>query len=167
LETWRDTTKLPWFGFWARELLRWGTLDPFVAFALAQGLARTRAEAAERRPVFERWLRQTVDEPKPEDLIDPQHFLGWQRSFPRSTSPEIREISVAAALTGAMAARNRYGVLPLSNHDGVAWLDAAGFVLARSRPAPGVVTAQPFRQDFELVLGVPPHVQRTFSARGT
>ena len=48
LETWRATTGLPWIGFWFRELLRWGTLDPLVAFALAQGLARTRDERVSR-----------------------------------------------------------------------------------------------------------------------
>lgn len=56
LETWRATSGLPWVGFWFRELLRWGTLDPLVAFALAQGMARTREEAAARRPEFQQWL---------------------------------------------------------------------------------------------------------------
>ncbi|MGO8684252.1 MAG: DEAD/DEAH box helicase, partial [Thermoleophilia bacterium] len=37
LSAWKDTTGLTWIGFWARELLRWGTHDPFVAFCLAQG----------------------------------------------------------------------------------------------------------------------------------
>jgi hypothetical protein len=46
LSTWRGTARLPWFGFWARELLRWGTLDPFIAFCLAQGLAQTREIAS-------------------------------------------------------------------------------------------------------------------------
>lgn len=41
LDAWRETTGLPWFGFWARELLRWGTLEPFVAFSLAEGLVGT------------------------------------------------------------------------------------------------------------------------------
>src|SRR3546814_3823462 len=39
LGEWKQTAGLPWFGFWARELLRWGTHDPFVAFCLSQGLA--------------------------------------------------------------------------------------------------------------------------------
>jgi hypothetical protein len=56
LEAWRRTTGLPWFGFWARELLRWGTHDPFVAYALAQGLAHTRESASGRREEFEAWL---------------------------------------------------------------------------------------------------------------
>jgi hypothetical protein len=49
LAEWKATTGLPWFGFWARELLRWGTHDPFVAFALSQNLAHTREAAAGRR----------------------------------------------------------------------------------------------------------------------
>src|SRR3546814_16755163 len=53
LAEWKETTGMPWFGFWARELLRWGTHDPFVAFALSQGLAQTREAAAGRRKEFE------------------------------------------------------------------------------------------------------------------
>ena len=56
LETWRETTGLPWIGFWFRELLRWGTLDPFIAFALAQGVVGTREEGAARRAEYEIWL---------------------------------------------------------------------------------------------------------------
>ncbi|MFA6243350.1 MAG: DEAD/DEAH box helicase, partial [Candidatus Hydrogenedentales bacterium] len=37
LDLWKNVTGLPWFAFWAKELLRWGTLDPFVAFALSLG----------------------------------------------------------------------------------------------------------------------------------
>jgi len=88
LETWRATTNLPWFGFWCRELLRWRTLDPFVAFALSQGLARTREAAALRRPEFEAWLAATIATPAPDDLIDPRHFLGWERTLPPSQAIE-------------------------------------------------------------------------------
>ena len=53
LAEWKATTGLPWFGFWARELLRWGTHDPFVAFALSQNLAQTREAAVGRREEFD------------------------------------------------------------------------------------------------------------------
>jgi hypothetical protein len=36
LDTWKTVSDLPWFAFWAKELLRWGTLEPFVAFALSR-----------------------------------------------------------------------------------------------------------------------------------
>src|SRR3546814_11253758 len=44
----KETTGMPWFGFWARELLRWGPHDPFVAFALSKGLETGRASCRER-----------------------------------------------------------------------------------------------------------------------
>ena len=99
LDTWRTTSGLPWLGFWFRELLRWGTLDPFVAFALAQGLARTREEASERRPAFEAWLVQEAVDRNAETLIDPQRFLAWQRSLvtPRDVAGAVR--GLAAQLT--------------------------------------------------------------------
>lgn len=46
LADWKETTGMPWFGFWARELLRWGTHDPLVAFALPRDLAQSREAAA-------------------------------------------------------------------------------------------------------------------------
>src|SRR3546814_10915905 len=57
----KQTAGMPWSGIWARELLRWGTLDPFVAFCLSQGLAQTREAAAQRRPAFETWLDDDID----------------------------------------------------------------------------------------------------------
>lgn len=56
----KETTRLSWFGFWARELLRWGTHDPFIAFTLSQGLARAPEEASARRPQFEAWLKKDM-----------------------------------------------------------------------------------------------------------
>jgi hypothetical protein len=126
LADWRSTTRLPWFGFWARELLRWGTLDPFVAFALAQGHASSREQAAERRAEFETWLRQTGVESTPETLIDPQ-VLAWERNLPRAAVREAGSTSSPAVLTGTSGIRRQYGVLPLAEHESVTWLDAAGF----------------------------------------
>jgi DEAD/DEAH box helicase len=165
LAEWRSTTRLPWFGFWARELLRWGTLDPFVAFALAQGHAQSREQAAERRAEFEIWLRQTGEEPIPENLIDPQQFLQWERNLPRAAVREAGSTSSPAVLTGTSGIRRQYGVLPLAERESVTWLDAAGFALATSSRVPGMLTAQPFRHDFNLVVDEQPRVQRVFTAR--
>jgi hypothetical protein len=156
---------LPWFGFWARELLRWGTLDPFVAFALAQGHAQTREQAAARRAEFETWLRQIGAEPTPEDLIDPQQFLEWERDLPRAVPREAGSISSPAVLTGTSGIRRQYGVLPLAEREGVTWLDAAGFALARSIQVPRMLTTQPFRHDFDLVVDGQLRVERVFTAR--
>jgi hypothetical protein len=167
LAEWRPTTRLPWFGFWARELLRWGTLDPFVAFALAQGHAQSREQGAERRVEYETWLAQTGREPTPEDLIDPQQFLEWERSLPRGAVHEAGDNSSPAVLTGARPVHRRYGVVPLADRAGVTWLDAAGFALARSSRAPNILTPQPFRDDFDLVIDDQLTVQRVFTAHRT
>src|SRR3546814_14499792 len=95
LGEWKQTAGLPWFGFWARELLRWGTHDPFVAFCLSQGLAQTREAAAQRRPAFETWLDDEIDDVVAEDRIDPQHFQQWQTSLARH-EPDAPEIGRAS-----------------------------------------------------------------------
>ncbi|MBB2485326.1 hypothetical protein H5407_08805 [Mitsuaria sp. WAJ17] len=149
LEKWRETTGLPWFGFWARELLRWGTLDPFVAFTMAQGLAGTRGEADALKAEFAVWIRGLADKDS-EDWIDPQRFLQWVRS--RETSLEEDSASprrIDVKLTGARGTLERYNVLPVQHQESVLWLDPAGFELAQSDQSV-LVTASAYRDDFEL-----------------
>lgn len=150
LEKWRDTTGLPWFGFWARELLRWGTLDPFVAFALAQGLAGTRGEAYALKAEFSVWMRDDPDKDS-DDWIDPQRFSQWMRSreappLEGSTTPR----RVDAKLSGASGTLEQYNVLPVQRQGSVHWIDPAGFELAQSDPSI-LVTASAYRDDFELI----------------
>ena len=132
LAVWKETTKLPWFGFWARELLRWGTHDPFVAFSLSQGLAHTREEASARHTEFATWLDTNYEDLEAEDLIDPQLFLGWQGSLPLRARDEPANLPQPVNLTGTNGHRGRYNVIPVSARGLVRWLDPAGFELARS-----------------------------------
>lgn len=162
LETWRATTGLPWIGFWFRELLRWGTLDPFVAFALAQGLARTRDEAALLRPEFEAWLAAGGFDRQAETLIDPQRFLAWQQSrIPQPVAGDAVRAS-AAQLTQADGRRGTYDVRPIVRNDDVEWIDAAGYSVGRSLHSQELVTTTPERHDFRLTAGPVTEVVRTF-----
>ena len=68
--------RAPWFAFWAKELLRWGTLDPLVASALSLGLAKSRTEAARMQPAFLEWLVEVPGHDS-EDQIDPRNLLAW------------------------------------------------------------------------------------------
>lgn len=130
LADWKATTGLPWFGFWARELLRFGTHDPFVAFCLAQGLAQTREGATARREEFDDWLEAEVDEPDAESRIDPQLFLAWQQRLPRPERAAPAARVVAARLTGTDGRRRSYSVIPIAEENETRWLDPAGFELA-------------------------------------
>ncbi|WP_208734607.1 hypothetical protein, partial [Corallococcus praedator] len=108
LADWKKETKLPWFGFWARELLRWGTHDPFTAFCLSQGLAQTREGAFAKRPEFYRWLEREVEAPTAEDRIDPQRLTAWRKTIPikprvAPTFPEER-----VRLVGTDGSRGEY-----------------------------------------------------------
>jgi uncharacterized iron-regulated membrane protein len=162
LAAWKETTGLPWIGFWARELLRWGTHDPFVAFCLAQGLAPTREAASARRLEFDAWLDEEQDDPASEDRIDPQLFLRWQASLPRAEGAAGAASQMRAALTGTTGARGHYAVIPVRRNDRTAWLDPAGFELAVTRPSARVGT-RPSRSDFELVTAAgEPTVRRLF-----
>ncbi len=162
LAVWKNTTGLPWIGFWARELLRWGTHDPFVAFCLAQGLAPTRESANARRSEFDVWLDEAQGDPTSEDQIDPQLFLRWQASLPRATGAAEAELQLQAILTGTSGARGRYAVIPVTRDNETAWLDPAGFELAITHPA-ALDETRAHRCDFELVIeGGEPTVSRQF-----
>lgn len=165
LAAWRETTGLPWFGFWTRELLRWGTLDPFVAFALAQGHAHTRSEAIEWRPEFEAWLRERDGDLVADDMIDPQLFLEWQRSLPRRAGEGPFNDPIEAELTGTTGQRGRYHVIPIIDDMSVKWIDASGYELARSQVQARQMGKKVFRDDYDLHIhnGVPV-VRRTFAA---
>ncbi|WP_210242332.1 DEAD/DEAH box helicase [Mesorhizobium sp. B2-6-4] len=165
LATWKDVTELPWFAFWAKELLRWGTLEPLVAFVLSQGMARSRAEAKLLRPAFVEWLYQQQDlaQADDEDLIDPNHFMAWarsRRSSPAANGPPAR---VDVNLTGTSGNRGSYAVLPVLREDRVLWLDASGYEIAQSDNPDGFVEANPHRNDYELTTdGVTSRVRRAF-----
>jgi hypothetical protein len=162
LADWKATTGLPWFAFWARELLRWGTHDPFVAFCLAQGLAKTREAAAARREDYEDWMAGSVDDPSKEDLIDPQLFLRWQASLRPADRAVPAESQLRAALTGTDGGRGRYPVIPILRDDNVAWLDPAGFELATSERDRRILK-RTSRSDYELVTdGAVPTIKRVF-----
>ena len=81
LDNWKSATGLPWFAFWAKELLRWGTVDPLVAFALSLGLAKSRTEAARMQPAFLEWLEREAPRHDSEDRIDPRQLLAWSRTL--------------------------------------------------------------------------------------
>ena len=166
LAEWKVTTGLPWFGFWARELLRWGTLDPFVAFALGQGRAKTREDAEAQRPVFEDWLGEVVDAPTPEDLIDPQQFLAWERSLPARERERAEAVPEEADLTGTTGAMKRYNVLPMAGVDEVIWLDASGYELARSPDEFGLYDRSDLANDYVLDAEGQATVRRVFARYG-
>lgn len=164
LADWRVTTGLPWFGFWARELLRWGTHDPFVAFALSQNLAHTREAAAVRRLEFSTWLTQQGGEATGEDLIDPQLFLRWQASLPRKIRPARADRPEPVELTGTDGRRGRYNVMAVTQGGITSWMDPAGFELAKSVDMLDELGPDAAGIDFELRMdGERPEVHRIFA----
>lgn len=150
LDQWRETTNLPWFGFWVRELLRWGTLDPFVAFSLSQGLSKNRQEAAERRQEYENWLLRTDRGLDSENLIDPQLFLAWQRNLPSPDRLVSQVVEIDAEITGTSGVLGAYHVLPVITDDRIVWLDAAGYALAQSVQENIHLGDNMYQRDFEL-----------------
>lgn len=166
LDAWKATTGLPWFGFWARELLRWGTLDPFVAFAQAQGRAKTREEAEALREEYEAWLVENVDDPSDEDLIDPQRFLAWEQTLPARAGEQAAARPEEVRLTGTEGVKQRYNVLPVAGDKEVLWVDAAGYELGRSEDVYGFYDSSHIGNDYVLNATGQPTVNRIFAKRG-
>ncbi|QQR39052.1 DEAD/DEAH box helicase [Devosia rhizoryzae] len=165
LATWKDVAALPWFAFWAKELLRWGTLEPLVAFALSTGMARSRDEAETLRPVFIEWLHQQpgLEAATGEELIDPNNYLAWANSRRPPAEGERAPRHVSADLTGTAGAAGRYAVLPIIRAGGqVVWLDAAGYELAVTTDPQDFVEPRPYRHDYDLTTHDGARVRRIF-----
>lgn len=152
LEEWKETTGLPWFGFWVRELLRWGTHDPFVAFALARGIAKTRSVAADKKTEFQDWLETEREEIDADDWIDPQLFLQWQSSLPKRERPEAEKNIYQAELTGTDGILREYNVMPIYTDGVVTWFDPAGYELAKSNVAKWNDDAASHKSDFKMTI---------------
>mgnify|MGYP003673116548 CR=1 FL=1 len=164
LEAWRVTTGLPWFGFWARELLRWGTLEPFVAFSLAEGLVGTRGDGMELKQEFSTWLEQQKPDCDAEDRIDPQLFLKWRKSKVEGPEARIRRRSINVELDNTAGERGQYSVIPIVYDNVIHWFDAAGFSLAQSSVENSPFQGQVHQDDFQLRTDRDqPTVRRTFS----
>lgn len=164
LEAWRETTGLPWFGFWARELLRWGTLEPFVAFSLAEGLVGTRSDGMELKQEFSTWLEEQKPDSDAEDRIDPQLFLKWRRSRAEGTEAIIRRRSINVELDNTAGERGQYSVIPIVYDNVIHWFDAAGFSLAQSSAENSPFQGLVHRDDFQLQTDRDQStVRRTFS----
>ncbi|MBA8906054.1 DEAD/DEAH box helicase [Aminobacter ciceronei] len=165
LATWRQTSDLPWFAFWAKELLRWGTLDPFVAFTMSQGIARSRDDMGILRTEFLDWMHQREDfDPKDsEALIDPQNFLQWARGRTSAATDKPRFRSLPADLEGTDGRNGQYSVIPIERPDLIQWIDPAGYQLAVSARSRLLRSPEIFRYDFQLgAAGHHPEVTRTF-----
>ncbi|MFD2252425.1 hypothetical protein FHS82_004108 [Pseudochelatococcus lubricantis] len=141
---------LPWIGFWLKELVNWGTLDPVAAFLLARGNARDRTQAEVDAKDY---YAQLEDETPANDKLDPRRVRDWveARRPPPSSRRTSRDIALDVRLERpARDYRSRQlSVIPLASDDGLSWIDPAGYVVAYcERPADW--DNQPSRFRFEL-----------------
>ena len=154
LDTWKEFSGLPWFGFWARELLRWGTLDPFVAFSMSKGIANTRSKAVKKRTEFEEWLREYKADVASEDFIDPKHFLMWEHSDIGVEFLDEKDDTIPAELSENDYKSENYRVIPMEYineiNKEIKWLDPAGFLLATSELDEDITDEISFRNDYKL-----------------
>jgi len=163
LDTWRETSDLPWFAFWTKELLRWGTLDPFVAFTLSQGIAQSRDHAITMKAEFLHWMySREQQETDSESLIDPRNFLQWSRTRRMERGPSAPSPRIHADLTGTSGGNGRYSVIPVRADGSLCWVDPAGFELAVSSDSRMVAGSDMYRNDFALVLDNGPEIIHTF-----
>lgn len=145
---------LPWIGFWLKELISWGTLDPVAAFLLARG-------DAVDRPQAELDAKAYYDgRPAGEDanaLLDPRTIRAWveERQPVRAarTGTATIAIEVKCVRPAEEYRQQRLVVLPLVEVDAIVWLDPAGYEVARSIK-PGDWPEKPALFQFELLVAV-------------
>jgi superfamily II DNA/RNA helicase len=149
IEDW-PRSGLPWIAFWMKELITWGTLDPVAAFLLARGGAvdRPGAEAAAIG-----YYENLAPEADPNTILDPRQIRNWVEAQ-RNNPPEaatIHELSIRAmrARPAADYLRERISVSPIEVEGSIAWIDPAGYIVARSEK-PGDWPENPSSFHFDL-----------------
>ncbi|MCD5982354.1 DEAD/DEAH box helicase [Pseudomonas sp. CDFA 610] len=143
-------TGLPWIGFWLKELVNWGTLDPVAAFLLARGNARDRTQAEAEAQVY---YAQLGADTASNEKLDPRRIRDWvetrQPVIPmRMASREIT-LNVRLERPARDYIARKVSVLPLATGDRLSWIDPAGYVVA-SCDRPGDWDDQSSRFRFEL-----------------
>jgi hypothetical protein len=133
LDQW-EQTGLPWIVFWLKELISWGVLDPVAALLLGRGLARSRSEASSAAADYYR----SPFAQNPADPLAPRAIRDWAEAMFPATVPArgaLQSGRIAVEITDdAVASLDRtLRVFPIREVAGVAWMDAAGFVVARTR----------------------------------
>lgn len=145
---------LPWIGFWLKELISWGTLDPVAAFLLARGDAVDRPQAELDAKAY------YGGRPAGEDansLLDPRTIRAWVESRHPARPARIGTATIAIEVACVRPAeeyrQQRLVVLPLVEADAIVWLDPAGYQMARS-VKPGDWPEKPALFQFELLVAI-------------
>ena len=145
---------LPWIGFWLKELISWGTLDPVAAFLLARGDAIDRPQAELDAKAYYEGRPAGADA---NALLDPRTIRAWvearQPARAARTGTAKIVIEVECVRPAEAYRQQRLVVLPLVEVDAIIWLDPAGYEVARSVKL-GDWPEKPSLFQFELLVAV-------------
>jgi len=135
LEDW-PLSQLPWIGFWIKELIVWGTLDPVAAFLMSRRYAWTREEA---ETIAEKYYTEGGNDPN--ELLNPSNIRDWSTknfSGPRKSVGQPGRVRYEVELLRDFSEKSRteWRVIPVIMEDDVVWLDVGGFPLAKSKKPP-------------------------------
>ncbi len=155
LRNWEEIMELPWIAFWIRELMRWGTLDPFIAYVLSRGIANSRNEASLLKENYKDWYEEQYDTEDANDFINPIKFREWEKNeFPQPAlrPRKYKSWKVEVTLEGEVPQKIR--VFPAEIDEGIIWFDMAGYFVAKSQEPLNLFESQKakliFWLDFEL-----------------
>ena len=125
---------LPWIAFWLKELLFWGTLEPVAAFLLARGNAVDRPDAQLEAEGYYAQLPEGLDN---NEILNPLRIGDWLSSrfadvqIPRDGAR--REFEVTLDRDASTFLKRRLNVMYLEVEDQLHWIDAAGYLVAKSQ----------------------------------
>jgi hypothetical protein len=124
---------LPWIAFWMKELLTWGTVDPVAAFLLARGNAIDRPAAEREAEGYYEQLPTGIDN---NERLNPRRIREWvdQRGGVQARTRAGADLEIEVTLTRSPDefVDSLLNVMHVENGQDVMWLDAAGYLVARS-----------------------------------
>ena len=133
LEDW-PLSNLPWIGFWIKELIVWGTLEPVAAFLMSKRYAWTRKEAED---IAEDYYKENNSD-DPNELLNPSTIRDWcKKRFPRKRGAvgQQGKVRYSAELLRDFSNQDKkeWRVIPVTLENDLVWTDLAGFPLAKSK----------------------------------
>ncbi len=142
--TQKEKTGLPWIVFWLKDLITWGTLDPVVAYLMANDNTILTRNAAKK--IVENYYKN-CNYTNGDEIYNPENIKDWldrcqlAKRLAKTVDPTgliekrivaKKEVNVKLFRDSVLYTKPYYRVIPIEKENQIYWFDLAGYPLAIS-----------------------------------
>ncbi len=131
----KEKTGLPWIVFWLKDIITWGTLDPVVAYIMANDSSViTRVDAQKiSQNYYNNYGYINNDE-----IFNPDTIKKWYYEYKMqynkciSGNSKIKQFQAELSRDYTLYTQSKYRVIPIIKNNKIYWMDIAGYIMAVS-----------------------------------